>query len=39
MELNNMTKEELETLSYTDLAEMILKEKKLFKYTNNFKKS
>lgn len=28
MKLNNMTKEELETLSYTDLAEMILKEEK-----------
>lgn len=28
MKLNNMPKEELETLSYTDLAEMILKEEK-----------
>ena len=28
MKLNKMPKEELETLSYTDLTEMILKEKK-----------
>ena len=28
MNLNKMTKEELETLSFTDMAEMILKEQK-----------
>ena len=28
MKLNKMKKEELETLSYTDLTEMILKEEK-----------